>query len=590
MSSESLYIILGVDKKATDDEMKKAYKKQALRLHPDRNFANVDEATKLFAKVQAAYDVLSDPQERAWYDAHGLTGAGRNTHSKQTANIRITTSDELQMYFDPLLYISMSHDDFFQLVDELFRQLNTEEKEAYLDANQERRFELPGFGDRLSAWAKEVKPFYDTWSSFSSVKTFAWCDVYRTTDAPDRRIRRNMENKNKKIRDTAKKEFNETVRALVSFIKKRDPRALINIKRDRNKKAQAEMASKAQAARDRKANANAKKRHEESYQEQDWNKVQDEDFFAAAAFPTENAATDNQSEDDDSEKAYECVVCDRVFHTQKMLVAHEMSRKHFKAVENLKREMRNEGVTLGLDSESDFDNRDDHETTTNREPSDTDNEENKEDEHIRPTKTINVFDALNNDSGEDIDEESDDEIEEEETRKSSNAFTALSKSSSEESDHDNEESEVNEPLFNNEKSKKQPNAFATLNDSSDDDYQAGEEDEHLQFQTNSTPEPINNRTKSTKKYKGDDALNELLAKLEGNTLDDDSDDDFRSNSSKKVGKAKQRKEKRINAANAFANKCSVCQTDFTTRNKLFEHARISGHAGGAPKKSKGNRK
>lgn len=43
--------------------LKKAYKKKALELHPDRNFQNEEKATKLFAEVQAAYEILSDPQE-----------------------------------------------------------------------------------------------------------------------------------------------------------------------------------------------------------------------------------------------------------------------------------------------------------------------------------------------------------------------------------------------------------------------------------------------------------------------------------------------------------------------------------------------
>ncbi len=49
---------------------KKSYRKLALKWHPDKNLENSDEAKKEFQFIQAAYEVLSDPQERAWYDKH----------------------------------------------------------------------------------------------------------------------------------------------------------------------------------------------------------------------------------------------------------------------------------------------------------------------------------------------------------------------------------------------------------------------------------------------------------------------------------------------------------------------------------------
>ena len=66
----SYYELLGVERSATEDELKKAYRRKALLLHPDKNRGDEERATKVFAEVQAAYEVLSDPQERAWYDSH----------------------------------------------------------------------------------------------------------------------------------------------------------------------------------------------------------------------------------------------------------------------------------------------------------------------------------------------------------------------------------------------------------------------------------------------------------------------------------------------------------------------------------------
>lgn len=64
------YELLGVETHASDLELKKAYRKKALQYHPDKNPDNVEEATQKFAVIRAAYEVLSDPQERAWYDSH----------------------------------------------------------------------------------------------------------------------------------------------------------------------------------------------------------------------------------------------------------------------------------------------------------------------------------------------------------------------------------------------------------------------------------------------------------------------------------------------------------------------------------------
>ncbi|KAL8151092.1 hypothetical protein V2J09_020900 [Rumex salicifolius] len=68
------YRVLGVDKNANDDDLKKAYKKLAMKWHPDKNRTNKEAAEAKFKQVSEAYDVLSDPQKRAVYDQYGEEG------------------------------------------------------------------------------------------------------------------------------------------------------------------------------------------------------------------------------------------------------------------------------------------------------------------------------------------------------------------------------------------------------------------------------------------------------------------------------------------------------------------------------------
>src|ERR671925_281676 len=68
--SKSLYDALGVAKSASQDEIRKAYRKLARQYHPDKNPGD-KAAEERFKEVQTAYDVLSDPDKRKQYDRFG---------------------------------------------------------------------------------------------------------------------------------------------------------------------------------------------------------------------------------------------------------------------------------------------------------------------------------------------------------------------------------------------------------------------------------------------------------------------------------------------------------------------------------------
>ena len=73
MSNEDLYAVLGVSRSASKEEIKKAYRKLARELHPDRNQEN-KSAEERFKKVSAAYAVLGDEEKRKMYDQYGIDG------------------------------------------------------------------------------------------------------------------------------------------------------------------------------------------------------------------------------------------------------------------------------------------------------------------------------------------------------------------------------------------------------------------------------------------------------------------------------------------------------------------------------------
>ena len=73
MSKRDFYDILGVNRDAADDEIKKAYRKLAMKYHPDRNPDN-PKAEEHFKEVKEAYEILSDGQKRAAYDQYGHAG------------------------------------------------------------------------------------------------------------------------------------------------------------------------------------------------------------------------------------------------------------------------------------------------------------------------------------------------------------------------------------------------------------------------------------------------------------------------------------------------------------------------------------
>lgn len=76
IKSDDYYKVLGVDRSATDSEIAKAYKRLALKYHPDKNPGNKEQAEENFKIITDAYGVLHDPEKRKAYDQFGKAGVG----------------------------------------------------------------------------------------------------------------------------------------------------------------------------------------------------------------------------------------------------------------------------------------------------------------------------------------------------------------------------------------------------------------------------------------------------------------------------------------------------------------------------------
>ena len=354
---------------ALPPRIKKAYRKKALELHPDRNYGDVDKATQRFAEVQAAYEVLSDPQERAWYDSHrdailrgddptaaGAPG-GASAAPPTYRNVRVVTADEIFSFmgrFNKNVPLDDSPQSFFTVLRETFDKIADAEYAAWDDADDDAGppVDYPSFGSSDDG-EQAARQFYARWQNFSTRLSFAWRDRWRLSDAPDRRVRRLMEKENRKAREDAAREFNDAVRSLIVFVRKRDPRHVANTQSEADRQRVLRDAAAAQAARSRAAHRRKMNLDATDGQEDDVDAVPE---WARSRNPDEKdpyAGEFSESEEESEVEHIECVVCAKTFKSEKQYEAHEKSKKHLKAVQQLRRQMKKENAHLALDGDGD---------------------------------------------------------------------------------------------------------------------------------------------------------------------------------------------------------------------------------------------
>ncbi|CAJ0608135.1 unnamed protein product [Cylicocyclus nassatus] len=328
------YEVLEVPRDADDETIKKAYRKLALKWHPDKNPDRIEECTKYFALLQAAYEVLSDPHEKAFYDRHreSILKGGFDGEYKQD-------SLDLFQFFTTSCYKGFDGEkSFYNVYRNVFDSLANEDYDFVDDPS----VRYPTFGDASSDYDTVVGPFYGFWSSFCTARSFAWLDKYDIRQANNRYELRQIEAENKKYRDAGKAERNEQIRELVAFVRKRDPRV----------KAYRELLEKRQEEAKRKQEENRKQqilKNQElisAYHENEHVQAAHRAHLEQLTLQLAEEETASEGEDEDGEALPYCVVCDKSFKTLNAKLNHENSKQHRKQLADLKKHMKEEDQVL----------------------------------------------------------------------------------------------------------------------------------------------------------------------------------------------------------------------------------------------------
>lgn len=297
ISSCTLYDILGVDSDATAEDVRKAYRKLALKWHPDKQnqVSDVERqlALETFRQVSNAYEILSDDRERQWYDAKL-----RRLQKSSSSQIYSQTFPE----DFPEISSVISSREYMNGCFTLEEYLPLFKKIASMERSH--GHSCPDYQ------GCPVQVFYAEWGSFASSLDFSWINEPISRNL-DRRMRRMIEQEHAKARRQARKEYNESIRTFTEFCKKRDPAYIewYSLYQKSRIEQVKETVSKSQK-REQRQNQEQRRENEEERIEVEFEDV--------------------------SYDAWYCPACEKYFKSEGSFRSHEMSKKHIKNVEIMK--------------------------------------------------------------------------------------------------------------------------------------------------------------------------------------------------------------------------------------------------------------
>lgn len=538
------YEILKVAQDCSDSELKKAYRAAALQYHPDKNRGREDEAEEEFKLVQEAYDILSDAHERSWYDSHREQILRGQTPGENDAGDSTAAATEVDLFSFFTNSCFEKYDDnengFYTVYRQLFLALANEENRSFIE-----------FGYSHTTW-DVVKSFYAEWEGFNSGKIFGFAEKWNLAEAHDRHERRAMERQNKSARTKAKKDYNASIRELVGFVKKRDPRVKKQkkideaarvakneerrIKEEADKLKKKERLAQAKLARneameedaaaldeilasiqldDKKERRKAKKKMENRNVEDHEDDVED------------NSEEEFEEEEEEIGEDYYCIACKKKFRTQAQSDNHNASKKHAQAVTRMKKQMKEDAMF--------FDTRD------------------SEDIWIDTGETDQVTEEAG--GSEQVESKTAKKKRKKKEAKMKQLQAAMAEEES--NDYSEVEEEVEIPTKTSKKKKKlsakMKQMQATLSEESDNDEKRDNDDAEL----------FGNGKKSKK--------GNVQAGLEG---------DIQKKPMTKKEKRKERERKK--AAGEVNHNCNVCEDSFPSKTKLMKHVEKEGHARAVP--------
>eukprot|EP00485_Elphidium_margaritaceum_P006380 CAMPEP_0202703920 /NCGR_PEP_ID=MMETSP1385-20130828/16708_1 /ASSEMBLY_ACC=CAM_ASM_000861 /TAXON_ID=933848 /ORGANISM="Elphidium margaritaceum" /LENGTH=392 /DNA_ID=CAMNT_0049361849 /DNA_START=28 /DNA_END=1206 /DNA_ORIENTATION=- len=121
------YKILKVDKNATPEQIKKSFRKLALKWHPDKNPDNQDKAERRFKQIAEAYAVLTDPEKKRRYDQYGVSGTRQQAHGHAAQN--------------NAQYFTFTEEDIEEIYRQFFKYNNVDNEDENKNENMQFMFE-----------------------------------------------------------------------------------------------------------------------------------------------------------------------------------------------------------------------------------------------------------------------------------------------------------------------------------------------------------------------------------------------------------------------------------------------------------------